>query len=482
MKQPGLFNKFLADVVNLNSTRLDQLDESAQAIEKFIRNSSWDASILSFEEQGSWAHQTIIKPLSGDPFDADLIVRVRPVDGWSAGDYINKLKGVFRGSDIYKDKVTSFSHCVTINYAGQRKIDIAPVVVNRGGTTREEVCNRATDEFELTAPNAYTAWLIKHNGYSGSNSFRKVTRLIKYLRDIKTTFTCPSILLTTLLGSQISWLDKGSSAFDDVPTALQTIMGRLDDFLQENETKPCIPNPALPEDEDFADLWTDEQYTNFRNFIHKYRDWIDEAIDETDTAKSIKAWQRVFGAEFGKSVTVALAKSLNETAVTAQALMDSAARHSNRLVDLVIDFGTSILPPFFNRPPHMQSPKWQPASEGVGKAYVHAQYQAHRHAQVARRVESGDTLPAHGGIWLDAALYAGTPIPAGARVEWRITNTGVVALVKNQGRGEFNLPHSGNRRWEQLQYRGVHIAEAFIIRRSDERLIAQSDPFHVVIT
>ena len=70
-----------------------------------------------------------------------------------------------------------------------------------------EVCNRKGG-FELTAPVDYTAWMKERNAYSGNNSFRKVTRLVKYLRDIKETFTCPSVLLTTLLGNQIHWFDK----------------------------------------------------------------------------------------------------------------------------------------------------------------------------------------------------------------------------------------------------------------------------------
>jgi hypothetical protein len=40
---------------------------------------------------------------------------------------------------------------------------------------------------------------------------------------------------------------------------------------------------------------------------------------------------------------------------------------------------------------------------------------------------------------------------------------------------------TGNRRWEGLEYRGVHIAEAFIVRMSDSLLVGQSPPFNVVI-
>jgi hypothetical protein len=98
--------------------------------------------------------------------------------------------------------------------------------------------------------------------------FSQGPRLLKYLRDIKTRFVCSSVLLTTLLGYQIKASDKGSAAFSNTPRALQTLVGRMDDWLQANEDKPEVRNPFLP-DEDFAEVWTDTQYKSFRNCIHR---------------------------------------------------------------------------------------------------------------------------------------------------------------------------------------------------------------------
>jgi hypothetical protein len=62
---------------------------------------------------------------------------------------------------------------------------------------------------------------------------------------------------------------------------------------------------------------------------------------------------------------------------------------------------------------------------------------------------------------------------------WRITNTG--AIAKGAGRGGFYPENRASGHWEDLQYRGIHMAEAFIIRRSDDVLVARSQPFYVVI-
>jgi hypothetical protein len=102
--------------------------------------------------------------------------------------------------------------------------------------------------------------------------------------------------------------DEGSAAFSDTPTALKTIFGRMDDFLQLNLTKPAVTNPYLP-NENFAHAWTDDQYANFRTRIHTYREWIDDAFDEQSRAESIAKWRRVVGADFASGVVLREGKS-----------------------------------------------------------------------------------------------------------------------------------------------------------------------------
>ncbi|RVD67233.1 nucleotidyltransferase, partial [Mesorhizobium sp. M4A.F.Ca.ET.029.04.2.1] len=88
MKLVNDFKNFLSDTVNLNQTRITLLEDRAETINSFLRASDWEPTISTFIEQGSWAHDTIIRPVDGGEFDADLLVRVRPVDGWSAAQYV----------------------------------------------------------------------------------------------------------------------------------------------------------------------------------------------------------------------------------------------------------------------------------------------------------------------------------------------------------------------------------------------------------
>lgn len=484
MKHVDLFNDFLKDTVNLNATRITNLEKSVEAIKSAIRASGWQPHLHGWMEQGSWAHKTIIKPVDQGEFDADLIVFVKPVTGWNAAKYIETLYEALRANGTYKEKVRRWSHCVTITYANEKMVDVAPVVVNREGYQRLEVCNRNTDQFESTEPEKYTGWLVQRNSYSGSNSFRKVTRLVKYLRDIKTRFTCSSVLLTTLLGYRIEPGDQGSPLFVDTPTALRTIFGRLDDWLQANLVKPSVTNPYLPQ-ENFADAWSYEQYQNFRDRIHTYREWVDDAFLEADRAESIAKWRRVFGDEFAGGVVVDEGKSAGRTVVAdIRRTLVEAAQFSGDLVDAIKQFGARVLPTSFNRRAYMEAARWKraPADQQITVLVRADLHRSNIGTHFEREVRSLE--PLQPGYWLHfrATTTMGQPFLAPTyQVMWRVTNTDEAAGQDNALRGGFEQPDADNRRWERLQYRGVHLVEAFIVRRRDDRIVGQSEAFRVMI-
>jgi len=478
MKQVDLFNDFLKDVVNLNDTRIADLETSIDAIKDAVRASDWEPHLNGWMAHGSWAHKTIIRPTDGE-FDADLIVFVEHVQGWSAATYIDELYNAFRANATYRDKVNRSSHCVTVSYANEKKIDVAPCVTNR--TNYLEVCNRTEDQFEHTEPKQYTEWLVQKNSYSGGNSFRKVTRLIKYMRDIKGSFTCSSVLLTTLLGYCITATDKDSAALADTPTALKTVFGRLDDMLQEHPTKPRAPNPFL-ETEDFADYLTQDQYSNLRDKIHTYREWVDDAYNEAERSESIAKWRRVFGEDFAKGVAVEEGKSVSKAIVASvRTTLAEAKQFSGDLVDAIKRFGARVLPANFDKKSHMEAPKWHRS----GSMAVSVRADLHRSKHGTQRVGPVSSLePLQTGNWLHFRAVTNTGMPFDSstyRVMWRVTNTDEAAAAAGELRGGFEKPESDNSRWESLKYRGVHLVEAFVVLKRTDTLVGQSAAFRVMI-
>lgn len=476
MKLNEHFKTFLEDHVNLNSTRLTQLESSIVAVQNAVRTLDWGPEVISFAPQGSWAHETIIKPQAGRPFDADLLVFVKVKEGWSAKDYVNTLATALSNLSTYDGKVRRYSHCVTIEYAGERKMDIAPCIVDRLYEGQYEVCNRLDDEFEASAPLAYTEWVKSKNRVAGGNDLKKVTRLFKYMRDIKGTFTCPSFLLTTLMGFQVYEADRDNEEFADLPTTLKTLMGRLDDWLQARPNVPFVANPKLPQ-ENQADGWEQSKYSTFRDKINLYRGWIDDAYDEPDRDESIGKWQRVFGEKFAAGEAKRAAERVSEGLTAGALVVGSQFRD---LVEKVKTLGASAVPARLIQLPHVRRPMWRRATD-PSKVKVSAELRTGEYGGLVRAIRSAE--PLQPGYWVKftAVNSLGIPFPDEYDLRWRVTNTDKVAASKDALRGEFYPSDRGACRSEFLEYRGVHFIEAFLIRKRDNRLVGQSEPFYVVI-
>jgi hypothetical protein len=104
-----------------------------------------------------------------------------------------------------------------------------------------------------------------------------------------------------MVGNQVRWSDGIITSFDDLPSALQLLLGRLDDWLQENHRMPVVSNPVM-EEEDFVRHWDKNLYDNFRDKVHLYRGWLDEAIEEEDEVESILKWRKILGEKYALGV------------------------------------------------------------------------------------------------------------------------------------------------------------------------------------
>jgi len=294
----------LESQVNLNSTRISTLEQKVSVVENFLSGAIYDAKILKFSIQGSHAHKTIIKPpKTSNSFDADLVMYVRENNNWEPKHYINRLYKALKESPHYSKMVSRKSRCVTLDYAGDFHLDIVPITVRDYlfQSRSYRVCNRYENSFEVTDGPGFDDWWARQNETLKEDQLIAVARTLKFLRDIKTTFSCKSVLLTTLIGMQVNSDDEGG--FSDTPTALRIIIGRLDNFLQENPKMPRIENPVLKK-ETFTRNWDQKKYENFRSQIKKYRIWIDDAYLESDVCTSINKWQKILGSGFAKSIDI----------------------------------------------------------------------------------------------------------------------------------------------------------------------------------
>lgn len=445
MKLVEHFRTFLNNEVNLNQTRLERLEGHASAIGEFVKGSAtFGEHVLRVVPQGSWEHRTIIKPLPNREFDADLALFVEPIADWEPADYIEQLYSVFRSHGTYRDLVHRRTRCVTLDYAGDFHLDIAPIVVKGILSLSSYAQNRRTNEEEPTDPEAYSEWFAHKNSYTRNNMLVKVTRLVKHLRDVKRTFSIPSILLTTILGNQVHeglFFGDDLEMYTDVPTSLVTILGRLDDYFQEHESPPSVPNPTL-EDERFSRLWDQDSYGNLREQIGYYRARVDDAFADTERSTSIAKWRAVFGESFAAGTETAAERT-----------------HAGSVVPSA---------------PHERTPEWRMSI--VERANVDAfVYDGQRNRRLGGLNSGGRRIAKGLALKFVATTSADPPFD----VKWQVVNTGQEASVANDLRGDFYPSATAMTRWETTKYTGCHWVRCFVIK--DGTCIAQSDRFVVHI-
>ena len=290
MRHVQYFGEFLANHVNLNQARLDRLEDHVRAVSEYLASNL--PGYQHVERQGSFALGTIIKPVrESQEYDADLLLLMEYRPENDAADYIEDVYACLREHKHYRTIARRKTRCVMLDYAGDVHLDIVPCI---SFDDTQYICNRDTDEFEPTDGTGFRDWFNDRNRETGGN-LKRVTRLLKYMRDHKGNFTAPSVLLTTLIGNTVD----GTGDFGSVPDALHTVMSRIDDFLQANPRMPAIANPALPS-EDFTRKWDQGKYAHFRDMFHTYTRKVDDAYAEQDHNRSVKKWRAVFGDEFGK--------------------------------------------------------------------------------------------------------------------------------------------------------------------------------------
>ena len=294
MKHTQFFNEFLDDEVNLNQSRLDRLNTSVTAISEFLSQKL--DSYIKVERQGSYALRTIIKPVEDDQeYDADILLYMDYSSDKEPKDYLNELYSCLGENKVYAEKARRKTRCVVLDYADDFHLDVVPCITS--GDDEQCICNNETNEFEQSDGTGYRDWFNSKNGVTHGN-LKRVTKLLKSLRDHKGNFTAKSILLTTLIGNTVRGENDGDH-FRSLPDALKTVSNRINYFLQNNPTMPRIFNPVLPE-EDFTRHWDQKKYDNFRKLFNIYNDKINEAFDAKEHDESIEKWRDVFGENFGK--------------------------------------------------------------------------------------------------------------------------------------------------------------------------------------
>lgn len=286
------FNAFLRDYVNLNQTRIDSLQSRVSSLEDYLFGDSPIADVLVDEliPQGSFAHRTIIRPFTGNDFDADVLLPMEEQDRWAPEKYTIELQKALEASNRYVDKTRLGKRCVTIEYANDFHIDVVPFVTRADGLTY--ITHRTKNEFLRCDPLAFTSWIEDLTRTTNGHLVR-VIRLMKYLRD-RSSIDVPSVVLTALLAERVN-IFSGNDDYNNVATTLVALVEALDDYIGPMTERPWVDDRI---GQNLADRLTASGFTNLQSQVKTWSRKMRAALD-AEAAVSVEAWQKVFGTRFG---------------------------------------------------------------------------------------------------------------------------------------------------------------------------------------
>lgn len=427
MKLHDYFADFLTNTVNLSQKRLDTLTDRISAVEKaLLADAQLGPALGELIPQGSYAHRTIINPVNGHEYDADVLLPFGEQPGWEPKDYVDELYKMLERNGTYAGKVTRRSRSVVIDYADPFHVDVVPFVARADASY---ITNRNTNQWELTNPEGFNEWLDAQNR-AANGHLVAVIRLIKYLRDYKQTFSVKSVILTTLLGGAVTearaWGDTTYCC--DLPTALVDIVNALDAYLQTYPIMPTIADPSCS-GENFNHRWNQDEYANFRTRIHRYAEIITDAFDEPEKDPSIELWQSVFGDDFKKTVTATKVLQAN---ASARPVHDP---EQNLETDLHIPI----------------SRRYQ--VKLVGRV---AKKPGFRHYSLPSR----SNLVGKGRELIFSVDTSSVPAPFD--IYWKVRNSGEEAIQADALRGQ--IFKGGQQHREHTLYKGSHYVEVYIVQ------------------
>lgn len=423
MKLLSYFRSFLDNTVNLNDTRIARLNSRVDTVTSFLRGHEvFGEYFIDVVPQGSYAQRTIIKPVSGREFDADVLLAMKQHPTWTPSEYTAELKRAFANSSIYKGMSHKRTRCVYIDYADDFHIDVIPFIEEKPAITNNKI-----DDWETTDPQAFNAWLEGKSRVVGGGRLQAVIRLLKYVRDSKTTFSIKSVILTILVGRVVeSWhTNSNQNYYADVPTALLHVVEDLDVYLQSNPYLPSIMDPAET-GRDFRERWDQDGYANFRNWIHYYAGKIRGAYESENVETSLAAWQAVFGSSFKAPKAFEKAASSPQSLTATEQFIDSSLKFPVKLTHQVSLVG-----------------RVRPA--GTARAY-----------DMPRR---GDRVGKNRKI--DFSIR-GCNVEEPFDIYWKVKNVGPEAISAGQTRGQ--ITSGGKSLEEHTSYVGSHYVEVYIVK------------------
>lgn len=261
------------------------------------------------ELQGSYAHDTIVRPLAKDAvFDVDLLLPLdlgRLADDRCGGDLARTWDDIHARLKLrYEANVRKRHRCIRIGYADGFRVDLVP---------GQPVTNNFQGEFFIldrdeggvvkTNPLGYNAWVEDLN-QKLDDLFSPAVRVLKRWRDlnVRGPNSPKSIFLTTLAGTAymkyrgkpgLPILSTTEMNLQNLVIDMGTTMSHFLRFLGPGS----LPIPGSP-NEDLLARQSPETLQLLYNRLEKFNERASKAYLQRNEDNAIRHWHYVLGTEF----------------------------------------------------------------------------------------------------------------------------------------------------------------------------------------
>lgn len=435
-----VINDFIKNFVDLNKSRIDRMEKGLEVVTALLKdNEPFKNLFIGVAKQGSFRHGTATRPVTeDDDFDLDLLFEIKPIPNSEPKDYLKVLHDFFHERDRYKDIVDrrGKTRCVTLDYESDFHIDIVPCVEIGG---KKMIANKNDNIFEPTDGDGYAEWFAAKNAITKGN-LAKAVQMMKYIRDHKGTFTIKSVVLTTLLASQVSEFDN-PECYSSVTASLKTLLARLDLYLQARSSIPDVNNPALLTEKFTQRNWAEENYKNFRTKFHDYSSRIIQAIDASDEDFS-REMKDILGYDF---IIEKCAIVFNRTHMS-----DGFPSEKEQFIE---DMVVGVAPTAYtiNIDATIKADGWD----------------GRKLSQV------GTCLPTEGQLDF---FITGIPTHVDRskhQLYWKVKNRGMQAQQLGELRGEITPDQGQHRKIENTRYIGSHYIECYLVNGETHHLVGR---------
>lgn len=296
------FKSFHTIILYGYDSSLELRDRRDTIIDDLKKNISDDAPPYRTFSQGSYALDTGIKPLNGNP-DLDIGV-VFDCEYTDYPDSLSLKRYVYKALERHNRTVNYKKPCVTVTYLRDgnplHHIDLAIYSKDALGNTylargkdTDAVANRVWEKSDAEG------LISEINGKydeENSNQYRRCIRALKRWKDEKIGHkNCPSIGLTV---AAYKWFSPSYDITTGEYRDLLALINLVDAMLLSwTSTRLYLNSPVAP----YADLFermTDAQMSDFKRKLEALRDALEEARLEPDLHEACKILRRQFGSDF----------------------------------------------------------------------------------------------------------------------------------------------------------------------------------------